>query len=165
MAILIQPLGKVEAEFLRMLETRLPEIFNTGVKVLNPLPLHQKCYVAERGQYNSTCLLFSLKPVRITLGVTEADIFANLMNFVFGEAELGGARAIVSLYRLRDPVREKACERLLKEAVHEIGHVLGLKHCRNKRCVMTFSNSIVDVDGKSVYFCRSCEEVLRRVLR
>ncbi|HIC98260.1 MAG TPA: matrixin family metalloprotease, partial [Pyrodictiaceae archaeon] len=34
--------------------------------------------------------------------------------------------------------------RALKEAMHEIGHVLGLLHCTDKRCVMHFSNSIID---------------------
>ena len=153
MDILIQPLGKVDPELVRWLKVRLPEILDARVVVLRALPLDRRCYVPERGQYNSTCLLRTLRPVRVTLGVTEVDIFANGMNFVFGEAELGGTRAVVSVYRLWDLDKGKVKERLLKEAVHEIGHVLGLRHCSNERCVMSFSNSVVEVDRKSAYFC------------
>ncbi len=156
MEILIQPLGKVDPELVRWLEEGLPQIFDAEVVVLEAAPLDRKCYFPERGQYNSTCLLIKLRPIRVTLGVTEVDIFASGMNFVFGEAELSGARAIVSSYRLWSPDREKVKERLLKEAVHEIGHVLGLRHCRNRECVMSFSNSVLEVDRKSMNFCRLC---------
>ncbi len=154
--ILIQPIGKVDPELINWLEASLPKVFNAHVEILKAIRIAQTCYHPGRGQYNSTCLLRKLKPVRVTLGVTEVDIFADGMNFVFGEAELGGARAIVSVYRLWSPDKDKVKERLLKEAVHEIGHVLGLRHCSNMRCVMSFSNSVVEVDRKSVDFCKLC---------
>jgi len=47
-------------------------------------------------------------------------------------------------------------ERALKEAVHELGHLLGLPHCDNPRCIMFFSNTLADTDRKGPGFCPAC---------
>ncbi|WP_236953667.1 hypothetical protein [Methanocaldococcus bathoardescens] len=47
------------------------------------------------------------------------------------------------------------------EFIHEISHVLGLMHCKNKRCVMSFSNSIIDVDLKDWKYCEKCLKKLK----
>ena len=88
------------------------------------------------------------------------------LNFVFGEAHPAQHSCIISLARLGysyqgAPVpRNVFLERALKEAIHEIGHVLGLGHCNHRTCVMFFSNSIRDTDTKLRTFCPSC---LRRL--
>jgi archaemetzincin len=46
--------------------------------------------------------------------------------------------------------------RALKEAVHELGHTLGLRHCSRSLCVMHFSNSIFDTDKKKSLLCDQC---------
>ena len=46
---------------------------------------------------------------------------------------------------------------MLKEAAHELGHALGLKHCKNRFCVMHFSNNLKDTDIKTSWFCNDCE--------
>jgi archaemetzincin len=63
------------------------------------------------------------------------------------------------LYRLKPefygetPDFEILALRTLKEAVHELGHALALKHCQRNLCVMYFSNSILDTDKKQSLFC------------
>jgi archaemetzincin len=46
--------------------------------------------------------------------------------------------------------------RAVKEAVHELAHTLGLRHCSRSSCVMHFSNSISDTDVKQRLFCNTC---------
>src|SRR3989304_650605 len=59
-----------------------------------------------RGQYNSSLILAELfrrrtdPPVRI-LGVTDVDLFAPVLTYVFGEAQMRGPAAVVSTFRLR----------------------------------------------------------------
>jgi archaemetzincin len=87
---------------------------------------------------------------------------------VFGEAQLDGNCAAVSLARLREeaygmPPREDLLrERLLKQAVHELGHTFGLRHCADWQCVMTSSHAVERVDVKSAEFCAVCR---KRVFR
>jgi len=125
-------------------------------------------YDKARRQYNSTLLLEYLalsKPRGYAkyLGVTDVDLYAGGLNFVFGEAVLNGEDAVVSLHRLRpefygEPGNRRLFEeRVLKEAVHELGHTFGLTHCRNPECVMSFSNSIVDTDFKKAQPCLNCQ--------
>jgi archaemetzincin len=99
------------------------------------------------------------------VGVTDQDLFIPILTFVFGEAQLGGAAAIVSTARLSEPAPKLDArlftERLAKECVHELGHAMGLLHCSAPRCAMSRSASVRDVDVKSGGLCESCRARLR----
>ena len=153
-------MGAVDGELIAWLAGELKRAFKTEVLILPAIPLPDECY--RRGQYNSSCIISKLRVAERTLAVTSEDLYAKGLNFVFGEAELGGLRAIVSYHRLKFGAdRERLKERLLKEAVHELGHVFGLTHCRSKGCVMNFSNSVFEVDLKSSRFCTLCSLKLK----
>ena len=96
----------------------------------------------------------------IALGFTDSDMFVPELNFVFGLASRDGACAVVSTQRLRGKDERLLEERLLKESVHELGHVLGLEHCDNRKCAMHFSNSLADTDIKGSEFCEKCSSRL-----
>jgi len=124
-----------------------------------------------RGQYHSTEILKRLmqhapsESWRV-LGVTEADLYIPILTFVFGEAQLESLCSVVSLHRLRqefyglpsDP--DLLAERLLKEALHELGHTFGLRHCSDYRCVMSSSNGVERIDLKSADFCPDCSKAM-----
>jgi archaemetzincin len=124
----------------------------------------------RRGQYHSTLILQRLQdlagpPVRV-LGVAAADLFVPVLTFVFGEAQLEGNCAVVSLARLCEefyglpPREDLLCERLLKEAAHELGHTFGLRHCRDWQCVMTSSHAVERLDVKQAEFCTICRKAI-----
>lgn len=170
MNIAILPIGLADLNILRDIQKGLCEAFQTTkcAIVKDVMPLPENGYNAGRQQYDSTILLRRVRQFARkseadrTLGVTDVDLYAFGLNFVFGEAESSGRAAIISLHRLRPtfygrpPNRLLFVERAVKEAVHEIGHTLGLKHCINRRCVMSFSNSILDTDRKQSVFCEKC---------
>ena len=109
-------------------------------------------------------------PLRV-VGVTDADLFIPVLTFVFGEAQLGGRAAVVSTARLKETYDHRPAppgllaSRLLKECLHELGHTFGLVHCPDVGCVMSRSNSILDVDRKRAGFCRDCRQRLRIFLQ
>ncbi len=128
-----------------------------------------------RKQYLSTPVLLQLakkkpKDALMVLGIFDGDLYADGLNFIFGQAEPSQGVAIISIYRLRNEFyfggeRPSLLKiRALKEAVHEIGHLFGLSHCWEPSCVMFFSNSIFDTDRKSYYLCRSCESKLKKIM-
>ena len=97
------------------------------------------------------------------LGVAAFDLYVPGMNFVFGEARCPGHVAVISTRRLKPTPQNQRLfrDRVLKEAAHEIGHTLGLKHCPDALCVMHFSEHIGDTDRKSAAFCKDCRSDLK----
>jgi archaemetzincin len=95
------------------------------------------------------------------LGIIDLDLYVSKLNFVFGEARQ--RVAIISLTRLRNefynlPKDETLFrKRVFTEAVHELGHTYGLRHCVNPNCVMFFSNTLTDTDKKGPDFCQRCK--------
>jgi archaemetzincin len=71
---------------------------------------------------------------------------------MFGEAQMGGPCAVVSMHRLNQEFyglpadKNMLRERLLKEAVHEIGHTLNLTHGDDYRCAMAPSHAVEWID-------------------
>jgi archaemetzincin len=125
---------------------------------------------ARRSQYYSTAILQRLErtcdPDARVLGVAAHDLFVPVLTFVFGEAQLDGNCAVVSTARLREefyglPPREGLLrQRLIKEAVHELGHTFGLRHCPDWRCVMTSSHAVERLDIKEADFCSRCRKAI-----
>lgn len=130
-------------------------------------------YNHQRRQYNAEDILNKLKrrdEFRV-LGVTSVDLYVPSLNFVFGLAEYGGIAALISTNRLRPEFygephdKKKFFERIIKEAVHELGHTFSLKHCPRSDCVMHFSNSIYETDAKKKELCHACKRKLEEKIK
>ena len=132
----------------------------------------ERAYDASRGQHNSTTLLKQLlddpqPDADSVLGVTGVDLFIPVLTYVFGEAQLSGRVAVVSIHRLEPEVYGLPsnpgllADRLEKEAVHELGHTRGLLHCADPNCVMHPSSYAEEIDLKSAMFCPPCLRIVR----
>jgi archaemetzincin len=167
----IVPMGEINADILRDLPPLIVGIYRPLVedcRVGKALEMPPPAHDPERKQYRADAVLEHVQnsveapEVSIILAIVGVDLYSPGLNFVFGKAQCPGNFAIVSLHRL-DPIfyggdhnDDLLLERATKEAVHELGHSLGLGHCSNPECVMSFSNSIMDVNGKKSDFCESC---------
>jgi archaemetzincin len=161
----ILPIGEIEPDILDMLSNRLG-FLPTKVTVLEEVQIPEKSYNAQRDQYES---LHFLKLARRqsgdrVLGITDVDLFAEPLNFVFGQAEISGKAAVISLARLRGE-KKLFYSRIVKEAVHELGHTFGLRHCDSEICVMKFSNCLAETDLKGETYCEFCQERLEEKLK
>ncbi len=175
-------LGSADRRLIQSLSSPLRETFGFRVEAREWDVDISMFFDSQRVQYSSTQILQHLAQLRgdthlsiqatdgdKILAVVAEDLYVPVLTYVFGEAELNGDLAVVSYHRLqselyglpRDP--ELLRVRLLKEAVHELGHTFGLEHCRDRRCVMTFSNSLADTDYKGHEFCPRCRKRLMRV--
>ncbi len=149
--------------------------FNLPVKILNPLPLSLIPTKARRihpswemQQILSTYILDEvLRPRRpgnalAVLGLTAIDLWpGDGWNFVFGQASLYDRVGVWSIYRNGDPAESDimfhlCLVRTIKTAVHEIGHILTMRHCIEYECVMNGSNHREESDRRPIHLCPVC---------
>jgi archaemetzincin len=178
MQIILQPvLFQPDRDILSSLEKALSKEFNASSIVaaqpIKQIP-EQLLFDNQRNQWKSSNILQWLsdkynKPSskeRTTtkiLAICDFDAYSGTLNFVFGQAHLDGNVSIIYLPRLRQKSYGLKSDeyifyqRLVKEAVHELGHSFGLGHCKNMKCVMHFSNSLSDTDFKTSHLCNVCK--------
>jgi archaemetzincin len=168
--IVLVTVGEVDQKVIQILEGDLNKVFGKQVWVGKVMPEPHYAFNKKRSQYLSTMILNALMnekeyaPFEKILGIVDHDLYVPELNFVFGEASQ--RVAVISLTRLRQEFynlpqdQSLFHKRALTEAVHELGHTYGLGHCGNSRCVMFFSNSLIDTDRKGSEFCLKCKSNL-----
>jgi archaemetzincin len=146
---------------------RFPQLY---VRVCQTIANAPEAYDSRRNQYHSTRIITLLEShlremqLDKLLGVASFDLYEPRMKFVFGEARSPGRVGVISTYRLKPKSRNETDllrSRVVKEAVHEIGHMMDLKHCSRETCVMHFSETLKDTDDKSYDFCITCKSRLK----
>ena len=170
--IYVVPLGDMSIDYLEGIAESVEEQFGLPVKITANQGVPDYALDVARQQYNSNLILQKLitEPapdgLRI-LGVTHVDLFNPIFSFVFGEAQFRGKGAVISSYRLiGNPESESrlGCppliSRLEKEAIHELGHTFGLRHCVDPDCVMQYSVGLECADRKFSFFCRACRDLM-----
>ncbi len=161
------PIGSVDDGLMKDLGLAVEETLCIPCAVV-PVRLDPEfAFHRERQQYHSSEILQRM-PSFLTadswrmLGIAAVDLYIPILTFVFGEAQMGGPCAVVSTHRLRQefyglsPDPELFRQRLIKEAVHEVGHTLNLTHCHDYRCVMASSHAVEWIDLKGSALCDAC---------
>lgn len=161
------PIGEFDPRLLRELGPAMAETFRVPCEVARLRLDPEFAYHGERQQYHSSEILQAMQRLVTrdswqVLGVTAVDLYIPILTFVFGEAQIGGPCGLVSAHRLRQefyglpPNAEMLGQRLLKEAVHEVGHTLALTHCEDYQCAMAPSHAVEWIDLKDVSLCETC---------
>ena len=160
----------VPLELLDALAADLAKAFRVSCHVREDVVDPRFALDMGRGQVHSTAILAVLEklaaPGTRVLGVTATDLYVPVLTFVFGEAQMPGVAALVSLCRLHEEFYglgarpEVLRERLFKSALHELGHTFGLRHCGDWRCVMASAHAVERLDIKEASYCASCRRRL-----
>jgi archaemetzincin len=162
------PMGSIDTTAVSVIAANLQTILGLNTRVLAVQPEPEHAFLARRGQYDAGKILKALTTVsdgsRFRLAVVAVDIFTPILTFVFGESQLGGIAAVISLFRTRSKNRNTSYDRAAKIAIHEVGHLLGIVHCQTPDCLMGFSNNLDKLDALPLRFCDACEYEARRLL-
>jgi predicted Zn-dependent protease len=109
-------------------------------------------------------------PRLLVLGVTPLDLHGGTSNYLFGIAATGRFVGVASLHRFRaafnnePPKRERLTERLLKQSLSTIGHMLGVPRCTTPECARAYPESLVEHDQKPSTLCPECRAGVEKAL-
>ena len=166
MILLLKPFGPIDREVLEVLRREIP--FFDEVRIGREGTIPADAYDPRRRQHRASGFfpLAEAESGTRVLGVTDADLYEEGLNFVFGYAKKPGRVAIISLARLKGQGSMKLEDRTVKEAIHELGHTFGLDHDeRRPGCVMRFSRNVDDTDRKDREFCPHCRKAVEVIVK
>ena len=167
-SIILVQMSDFNPAILEVLRDGAQAAFARPVEIRQRINNLNYAYASIREQYKSPMLLTRLKHLKRgaedkMLGVVDVDLYSTGFDYIYGEADVAAGIGTLSLQRLRPEFfgepHDQALfeERAVKEAVHELGHLFGLVHCRDKKCVMRFCPNPEDVDEKSRDICTRCQ--------
>lgn len=166
--VTLVPLDHGSIETVRRLSNSLSEVLGLDPRVRKGgAVVPREAFNPMRRQHNASSIVSSFEgsEAGFLLLVTDLDLYTSGLNFCFGLAHR--LTAIISLHRLRPEFYGETRDHSLllrraeKEAVHEICHLIGLRHCRDPLCVMHFSNQIGETDIKRKWPCKACLEKIK----
>lgn len=177
--IAIQPFGKVDQSILLTIQKTIKLVYEKDAVINASKKLPKSAFINIKSpRYRADSLIKYLKinrpdSIDIVLGFTTKDISTTKRGKlgdikkpinryqdwgVFGLGYRPGPSCIVSSHRLGNTAAKNKIERIKKVCIHEIGHNLGLKHCPDKKCVMTDAcESIKTVDNVKLALCKKCK--------
>jgi len=144
-SILIQPLDEVNDESIRLIQHAIADSFSVMVTILPKQKIPANAWYAPRKRFWADSILVWLRPFAANrhqkvLGITGKDISTKTVRQnnwgVMGLSYVPGNVCVISDYRLQKhgTTAEQVRAKLLKVALHELGHTAGLPHCKQPKC-------------------------------
>jgi archaemetzincin len=174
----IQPYGDIDTKVINAMSEILKTSYQANVYVLDKKELPKHAFINIKSpRYRADSLLIDLKKQRpdsidYIIGITSKDISITKRNAqgdikkpeskysdwgIFGLGYKPGNSCVVSTFRIKNVKASLFKSRLQKISIHEIGHNMGLDHCKTEKCVMQDAvESINTVDLANFELCSSC---------
>jgi archaemetzincin len=185
-SIYIVPIGDVDVNYLNALVPKLETRFTTDVHLAldKKMPVPENAFDYDRQQYVAMYILgdiykkLKFPPNSKVLGVTDVDIATPTDTFspgtdpafVFGLSFDKGNMALISIRRMDPryyvggkPNIELTNQRIQKEAIHELGHLVGLSNVSDPGCVMFLPKNLKELDRKTDNFCMECKKAFEEI--
>jgi archaemetzincin len=162
------PLGSLDPLAVSIIGANIQAVIGLFTDIQDVREKPDYAFMPVRNQFDASKILVALSAetdgAPLKLGLIQSDLTIPILTYVYGESQLGGKAAVISLHRLFDIDRQVVYQRAAKIAVHEVGHLLGLEHCWEAGCLMRFSKQLDQLDRLPLRFCSSCEyEISRRI--
>jgi archaemetzincin len=178
--VCLQPFKGSSKEYVRLIKNNIEKFYGYEVVCLSPIEVPQSAFVNTKSpRYRADSLLINLWqrcPKKFShivgiapfdISITKRDEKGNIKTPIskytdFGIYGLGycpGKSCIVSYFRLLHTDKEKTQQRIIKVALHELGHNVGLPHCPDTNCLMQDAKeSIKTIDKVGIVLCKVCKE-------
>lgn len=160
----IVPIGKVSEEHVRLVKSSVQDYYNTKTYLHDSIEVSPEFITKFDTILNVNAINMYLHQQsndssQKWIGVTDWHItIGNVMPMLIrGFTEgVGGNCAVVSSAKVLSEAKvdsihtfQELYSRVVK---HEFGHLTGLEHCPNSKCLMTFGTSFLEIDGE---LCRN----------
>ncbi len=168
--VIIVPMGSVGASCLQRLMETVSSLTSLSVDLGPSLPPPIPAFNPVKRKFYSHFIIEYLRrhhpQAEVIIGLVDADIYSKILDNVISEVQHLQQAGVISLSLLKEFLfgeRPEAllCERLAKETIHILGHLSGLGHCSNPRCLMYPSHGVLETDFKQLGFCPECQIRLR----
>lgn len=179
--IAIQPFGNIDQEELDSVAHAIQQMYPCDLYILKHQGMPNRAYTEIRyPRYRADTLVQILSEevadsLDIIVGLTNQDI--SIIKYksgireikeptwqycdfgIFGLGRVGGKACVVSSNRLhKNASKQQFYTRLTRIACHEVGHVMGLHHCPEQKCLMNDANEkISTIDNSTGKLCEKCE--------
>jgi len=166
--IYLQPLGDVKNSYIEYLKNSIISFYGFNCSVKNKIDFTNDILTKSKVRYDADKILQKFKSDEYVVILTEKDIACKDGIYpewgIFGLGLCPGKTCVISTFRLKRNVTElTVMERLKKIVLHEVGHNLGLDHCKNdKKCLMNDADgTIKQVDSENIWLCNKCSKQIK----
>lgn len=169
--IFILPLGDVKQQVITDVCIGIESFYGVKPQIEQPAALSEDLLAKSKTRYEANKILSRFNSNKNLLIITDRDIAIKYKKHnseewgIMGLGYRPGKTCVVSTFRLKRNANDALFkERLIKICIHEIGHNLGLDHCKyDPKCLMNDANgTISQVDKEEMYFCLQCRKKLER---
>jgi archaemetzincin len=168
----ILPLGSIESGQIRLLSAELSAFYGMKIRILPPSKMPESCRLKNTQRYSAPLMLKWLKDRKPAgcnriLGVSTRDIFTQKGPHphwgIFGLGYKPGEACIVSDHRLKQ-FGNKRDTFLTLVTLHEVGHNMGLPHCKkHPSCLMNDAKGTArTLFSEKKWLCSNCRLLLTK---